>query len=113
MIVAGAVGLGLAATGATAVFAADATPQNPMSGLVNAIATKFNLNAADVEAVVRAEFEARRAEMEAKMKEHLATLVKEGKITQAQADKRAAHKPGDLGAFGPRGPGHMKFGEAH
>lgn len=59
---------------------------NPMSGLVQAIADKFNLSESEVQAV----FDEQRTEMEAQrtaeVKEKLAALVKEGKLTQAQSD---------------------------
>jgi len=76
---------------------------NPMSGLVAAIASKFNLSEDAVQAVFdeqmqvrREKMEANRKEMEAKRQEQLDgrldKLVSEGKLTEAQAsmikDKR-------------------------
>lgn len=59
---------------------------DPFSSLVSAIATKFNLKTADVQAV----FDAQRIKMEAarteEIKTKLAELVKTGKLTQAQSD---------------------------
>lgn len=72
--------------------AAFATTQNGsgsdrMSNLVNAIATKFNLKTADVQAV----FDTNRAQMQAQreqtVKDQVAQLVKDSKLTQEQADK--------------------------
>jgi hypothetical protein len=57
-----------------------------MSSLVSAVAKKFNLKQSDVQAV----FDANRTQMEAqretKVKDQVAQLVKDGKLTQAQAD---------------------------
>lgn len=92
--------LGLAAAGIGAVYAASDTAgaQNPMSGLVSAIASKFNLNVSDVQAVfddqkakMRADRKAQMAEMETKRQQEtadrLAQAVSSGKLTQDQADK--------------------------
>ncbi len=84
---------GIATLGAGIVFAAEKTnmiPTNPMSGIVTAIATTFNLKASDVQAVVDQErqieqqqMDAKRAEME---KTRLDAAVKSGTITQVQED---------------------------
>jgi hypothetical protein len=70
--------------------AATDTSTDPMSGLVQKIADKFNLNKDEVQAV----FDAQRTEMEAErtqeMKDRLAQAVKDGKLTQDQADKITA-----------------------
>lgn len=88
------IALGLVFAGAGVSKAANATAGagNPMSSLVNAIATKFNLSTTDVQAV----FDEQRAQME---KEHeqafadrLKQAVADGKITQDQADKITAKK---------------------
>lgn len=86
----------VAVTGLTGLGIASAATQtndsNRMSGLVSAIAKKFNLKESDVQSV----FDANRAEMEAKrdneVKTELATLVKDGKLTQAQADAITAKR---------------------
>lgn len=88
-----AVVAGVVGAGATAIHAAsnDATTRpNPMANLVTAIAQKFNLNQADVQKIfdeqqtqMRQEMETRQAEQ---AKERLAQIVKDGKLTQAQAD---------------------------
>lgn len=62
------------------------TSSDPMSSLVDAIASKFNLNKSDVQSV----FDEQRTQMEAqreqKAKDQVAQLVTDGKLTQAQAD---------------------------
>lgn len=86
--------LGLATIGGSAVLAANGNGNTPradhQSSLVSAIATKFNLNQADVQAVFdaqRAQFQAEhQAQFEAKLNERLAQAVTNGKLTQAQAD---------------------------
>jgi septal ring factor EnvC (AmiA/AmiB activator) len=80
----GATGL----TGIGVVSAATDTSysSNSMTGLVDAVASKFNVNKADVQAV----FDEQRDKMEAKRTEQVKTdvaqLVKDGKLTQTQAD---------------------------
>lgn len=99
------VALGLAAAGITAVYASSnaSDGKNPMNGLVSAIASKFNLNVSDVQAVFdeqKADMDTQRkermAEMEAKNQQEFADrLVKAvaaGKLTQDQADKITAKK---------------------
>lgn len=80
--------IGLAGLGAGVAHAATSSQpaDNPMSSLVDALATKFNLNKDDVQKV----FDDNRSQMEAKREEQVkadvAQLVKDGKLTQAQAD---------------------------
>ncbi|MCC2631113.1 MAG: hypothetical protein K0S38_922, partial [Candidatus Paceibacter sp.] len=86
-----AVLVGASAIGAGVINAQVAGPTtNPMSSLVTAIATKFNLNAADVQVVfnetMQAEHTERAAQMQQLQTTRLATAVREGKLTQAQAD---------------------------
>ncbi|MBL8122066.1 hypothetical protein JNM87_04940 [Candidatus Saccharibacteria bacterium] len=80
--IAGLTGLGLA----SAATQNSGSDTHPMSSLVSAIATKFNLKIADVQAV----FDEQRSQMEVKrteeVKTELAQLVKDGKLTQTQAD---------------------------
>lgn len=77
--------------------ATDTSKTNPMSGLVAAIAAKFNLNARDVQAVfdgqktqMEADRKTKMAEMETKRLQDfadiLAKAVSVGRLTQAQAD---------------------------
>lgn len=87
--------LGIVVTTAGVIQAASpasstATVINPMTDLVNALATKFNLKASDVQQV----FDEQHAQMEArfqqKLSDRLAQAVKDGKLTQEQADKITA-----------------------
>lgn len=88
----GAIALaGTVAMGA-GVYAAQ-TPngiQNRMSGLVTAIATKFNLNPTDVQKVFDDQQALQQSQMQVKrqdqMKTRLDKAVKDGKLTQAQED---------------------------
>jgi predicted phage gp36 major capsid-like protein len=74
-------------TGYAAVNAAtDTNSTNPMSSLVSAIAKKFNLQTSDVQAVFDEQRSSMEAERETKVKEEVAQLVTDGKLTQAQAD---------------------------
>lgn len=74
--------------GVTAANAATTTSTtNPMSSLVEALASKFNLNKTDVQAVFDAQRTKMEAERETQVKADVAQLVTDGKITQAQADK--------------------------
>ena len=57
-----------------------------MSSLVDAIAGKFNLNKTDVQAVFDEQHSKMEATREAEVKAEIAQLVKDGKLTQAQAD---------------------------
>ena len=95
LIVAGiatAVGVtGLAGVG-VASAATDTTDTSPMSSLVEAVATKFNLKEADVQAVFDAQRTQMQAEREAGVKEKVAQLVTDGKLIQEQADKLNAKR---------------------
>jgi hypothetical protein len=79
---------GMAVMGAGVIHAATSTSTGttPISNLVNAIATKFNLKTADVQQV----FDQQRTQMAAQRtqdeKLRLDQAVKDGKITQAQED---------------------------
>lgn len=59
---------------------------DPFTNLVDAISTKFNLNKDEVQKVFDEQRTAMQAERETKVKEEVAQLVTDGKITQAQAD---------------------------
>jgi homospermidine synthase len=76
--------IGTGALGIGTVFAETTTTDNPMTSLVQKIATKFNLKEADVQAVFNEERDTRRAEMEKRYEEQLSTYVSEGKITEDQ-----------------------------
>jgi len=92
LVVAGIVA-GIATAGVMGVGIANAaadtstTTTNPMSSLVDAIASKFNLNKTEVQAVFDAQRTQMEANREATVKKEVAQLVTDGKITQAQADK--------------------------
>lgn len=77
---------GIAGLGIASAATQNGSGANHMSSLVSAIAKKFNLKEADVQAV----FDTNRTEMEAQreteVKNQVAQLVKDGKLTQAQAD---------------------------
>lgn len=57
------------------------------TGLVEAIASKFNLKASDVQSVFDDERGKMEADREQKVKDSEAQLVKDGKLTQEQVDK--------------------------
>ncbi len=76
---------GLGAGAANAETSASAST-DPMSGLVDKIASKFNLNKTEVQQVFDEQKTAMHAEREQKVKDQVAKLVTDGKITTAQAD---------------------------
>lgn len=82
--------LALAAVGGAILADTTSQPNNPMSGLVSAIAQKFNLNASDVQQVFDEQRgkmqEERQQEMQQKFAERLSKAVSNGKITQDQAN---------------------------
>lgn len=84
--------LGLAVAGAQSAYADEikAGSASPMSKVVAAISSKFNLNATEVQTVVDGVMTAERASMEAKMQaeaaNRLTAAVTAGTVTQAQAD---------------------------
>lgn len=114
-------GLGVGAVGVGTTLAAQADHGVGMGGLVEAIAEKFDLKVADVQAV----FDEQRQEMEASLADHeaeaLSQAVADGKVTQAQADAMTAKRQESKGSEdglrefphgGMRGFG-MKDGSAH
>lgn len=76
----GAGGLGIA----SAATANDGSTGN--ASLVDKLAGKFHLNKADVQAVFDADRKDHQAAREADQQQRLADAVKDGKLTQAQAD---------------------------
>jgi hypothetical protein len=104
MAVVAVVSLCIVGAAAGAVSAATDTPNgNPMAGLVSAIASKFNLDASEVQAVfdgqktkMDAEQKTKMAGMEARRQqqfsERLAKAVSDGKLAQAQANLIIAKK---------------------
>ncbi len=87
-----------AAVSTTYAATVPAAHDNPVSGLVTAIATKFHLNKDDVQAVFDEQRNQIHADMEAKMATHLEEAITKGKLTQAQADAITA-KQAELDAF--------------
>lgn len=83
-----AAAIGVSTLGASAVFAAtDTDVRTPGFGnLVSAIATKFNIDEAEVQAVFDEEREQMIAEHEAQAIALLDQAVTDGKLTQSQAD---------------------------
>lgn len=73
-------GLGVA----SAATAADGSTGD--TSIVDKIASKFNLKKSDVQAVFDADRQQHEAERDAQQKQALADAVKNGKLTQAQAD---------------------------
>lgn len=65
---------------------------NQMSSLVDALASKFNLNKTDVQKVVDEQHAKMQSEREQRGKDQVAKLVTDGKLTQAQADKISAKR---------------------
>ena len=73
-------------SGASIVSAATDNSSTSGTTLVDKIASKFNLNKSDVQAVFDADRKDHETQREADIKDKLATAVKDGKLTQAQAD---------------------------
>ena len=86
--------VGLAGLGAGVANAAtsDASSTNPMSSLVDALSTKFNLDKTQVQAVFDEQKTMREAEREQEVKDELTQLFKDGKLTQAQSDSITAKR---------------------
>ena len=86
MVAAAAIAIGLTAGGVGVIQAAsnaDSSNTSPMSNLVTAISTKFNLNQTEVQQVFD-------EQMQERGKQKLTQLVADGKLTQEQADKIVA-----------------------
>ena len=77
---------GLGAGVANAASSTSSTTSHPMSGLVDALATKFNLNKGEVQKVVDEQRTTMEAQRETEVKTEVVKLVTDGKISQAQAD---------------------------
>lgn len=77
------VGMGVASA-ATTGGTTDSNSSDGMSSLVDKLATKFNLNKSDVQAVFDEDRSAHDTEMQQKMEERLDQAVTDGKITSAQ-----------------------------
>ncbi len=87
LLVATALTLGLATAGVGAVHAAtNSDSTSPMNNIVSALAKKFNLNTSDVQQVFDEQRTQMQAERQQEFKDRLAQAVKDGKLTQQQAD---------------------------
>ena len=87
LIAAGIVGtVGMGSLAATTVVGAESgtDTDNPMSSLVEKIASTFNIDKSKVQAVFDEEREARETERETEQAERLQALVDDGTITSAQ-----------------------------
>jgi 4-alpha-glucanotransferase len=83
--VTGVAGAGIIASSVMAATSPNNTSSYPP--IVQKIADTFHLNAADVQKVFDQEKQDRQANHQQKFKDHLDALVKNGTITQDQADK--------------------------
>lgn len=81
------IGVAGLSTGAAFATTDSDSSSDPMNSLVTAIAEKFNLKTADVQAVFDEQRSSMAAEREQEMKDKVAALVEDDKLTQAQADK--------------------------
>lgn len=77
--------IGVATFAGVGMASAQSSSSN-RDGLVDKIAQKFNLNKNDVQKVFDEQHAAHEAERQQRMEERLAQAVKDGKLTQAQAD---------------------------
>ncbi len=85
--IAAAVGVtGLAGIATVSAATDSSTGSGPMSSLVTAIASKFNLDKTKVQAVFDEQRSQMDAQRETQVKAEVTQLVKDGKLTQAQAD---------------------------
>lgn len=78
--------IGVIGVGATTFAHAEETNNSGGSSLVDKLAAKFNLNKDEVKAVFDAEHKVRQAEHAQDAKERLDNAVKDGALTQEQAD---------------------------
>lgn len=83
-------GLGVGVPLAVTAHSASAESNNPKTGIIDKLSQKFNLNKDDVKKVFDEERDSRQAEHQQKFKDKITQLVKDGKISQAQADKITA-----------------------
>lgn len=85
--------LGLAGVGGTAIAHAQTNADDSTgSSLVDALAKKFNLDKTKVQAVFDEQRSAMEQQRETELNEEIAQLVKDGKLTQEQADKLKAKR---------------------
>lgn len=83
MGVAGITGMGVASAATNTTN----SPSDGMSSLIDKLATKFNLNKDDVQAVFDEDRAAREAEHQQEFEQRLTQAVTDGKITEAQKQK--------------------------
>lgn len=84
--------LGVGIMAPIAAYADTGSTSTGNSSLVDKIASKFHLNKTDVQKVFDEDRTARQAEHEQAAKDQLAAWVKDGTLTQAQADKITAKR---------------------
>jgi len=84
------IGAGVVGAGTVAAAQATTASESPMSSLVSAIATKFNLNPSEVQQVFDEHRTEMRDERHQAMADRVAAAVTKGTITQEQADKITA-----------------------
>ena len=84
--------IGIATLGSAGLAHAATSPSesNPGQSLIDSIAKKFNLNKDEVKKVFDEDHTAREANREQKLKDRLDQAVKDGTLTQDQADKLIA-----------------------
>ena len=87
MVAAAVATVGLGSIAGLGMASADTGSGNGVSGMVDKIATKFNLNKDDVQKVFDEEKTERQAEHQAEMSERLQDAVDNGKITAEQKTK--------------------------
>lgn len=88
LMVAGAVAtIGVAGIAGLGVASAATNPSGSSDSLIDKLATKFNLNKSDVEAVFEEEKTEREAEHQQMIEERLTELVADGKLTEDQKSK--------------------------
>lgn len=90
MATVGLAGLGTMGVAKAATSSTNDPHGDPQSSIIEKIASKFNLNKDEVKKVFDEDHTARQAEHEARMQQTLDQLVKDGKLTQEQADKLTA-----------------------
>lgn len=92
MVAAAAIAIGLSTAGMGVIHAASSTTgqNNPINNLVTAISQKFNLNQSDVQQVFDQQKQQMQAQHQQRFADRLTQDVKDGKLTQTQADAISA-----------------------
>lgn len=86
LLISGAVITAIGLSAAIPTLAVSAESNASQGNLVDKIATQFHLNKDDVQKVFTENWQANQVKHKQAEKDHLATLVKDGKITQVQSD---------------------------